>query len=601
MANHKKEIKVYIYLLILSIIVIFIAKMTDLNICSTKERFSGEIIDTTAGGFDFDKDVLKLDSGWKIYFGDFLTSDELSKQKDLLYSELNSWNKLGYPSTGKATYYTIIKKPQTINSFAIKITNAYTNYSLFVNGKKVNGLSDSQANPNKSVSITSDYHFFDVEGDTIEVLIHVENTDFFIGGLNASPVLGIPKNIQLIKDTSLAVSVFLVSVLTCISLFIFSFYIAKNDENNIIYLGLASIFYVIKVLLSTNSSLYFLYYSVPLSILFKISLISGMFTIYFTLEYFKNSFVRDKKYIPNIIKAAMLIYVIFVIFSKPSFLYIVSAMTIILIAASYTYIFALTIKDLKEHRQKAIFNFSGAIVLILSFLIDINNLDVSRYQIIGLFIFCVLALVNIINDYVITYENLRQIKSSLETEVENRTLELVTIHNNLEREMRARIVAEENLRSIPNYDFTTGLFNIMYASNYLDAQISAFYRHKQIFSIIICEIDDMKNIANAFNKNLTERILLESSEIIRQCLRKTDILSRWKNDRFIIIMANCSEHSAISVAEKVQISISQNIIEGIGSITVSLGVSTVRDNDNSNLITKRAEKNLETSRSKKRL
>jgi diguanylate cyclase (GGDEF)-like protein len=576
-------------------VALFIVRYANLSINNTKGHLVKGAIDTVSSSFDFQNEVLKLDGEWEFYFG----GDSPPTQPPS-YVKLKPWGKLGHQNIGTATYRAVVQKPAEIEAFGLKISGAYTNYKILINGKQINGISSPLADT-KSLNITSDYHYFTAGDGPMEIIIQVQNTGYYIGGLVSAPILGIPKNIQLLKDISLALSVFLIACLTCMSIFIFSFYIAKDEENSIIYLGLASISYVIKVFLSTSGPLYFLYYTTPFYLLNKFLLISSVLTTLFIFEYFNSSFKRSNSLLPKTLRAILCVYIAAILISKPSWLYYIDIMMFLLTAISYTYAFIIALTDLFRHQQKAIFNFSGAVILIISFSLDIDSLDLSKYRIIGLLVFCILSLVNIINDYIATYNNLHQLKISLESEIESRTLELVTIHDNLEREMQARIVAEENLKSIPNYDISTGLFNTMYASNYLDAQISAFYRHNQIFSVIIYEIDGLKNIGQTFNSNFVERVVLESSDVIRQLLRKTDILARWRNDKFIIIMANCSEHSAISVAEKVNISISQNIVEGIGSVSLSLGVATVKPNDNSKIIIRRAEKNLELSKSNRKI
>jgi diguanylate cyclase (GGDEF)-like protein len=85
-------------------------------------------------------------------------------------------------------------------------------------------------------------------------------------------------------------------------------------------------------------------------------------------------------------------------------------------------------------------------------------------------------------------------------------------------------------------------------------------------------------------------VLRKVAKIIQKSVRDTDIASRWGGEEFIVILGDTEIHTAIAVAERIRSSVQHDMREQ--GVTVSCGVSVLKDTNNIDHILKRADEML---------
>ncbi|NQU73321.1 MAG: diguanylate cyclase [Candidatus Omnitrophica bacterium] len=106
----------------------------------------------------------------------------------------------------------------------------------------------------------------------------------------------------------------------------------------------------------------------------------------------------------------------------------------------------------------------------------------------------------------------------------------------------------ELYEKISTTDGLTGLWN----DNFFKKQIAIFFniakRYKKPFSLALMDIDNLKQINNAYGYSAGDFILKKFSAIAKKTLRKADIIIRYGGDEFAIIMPETdSNHAAIAI------------------------------------------------------
>lgn len=159
----------------------------------------------------------------------------------------------------------------------------------------------------------------------------------------------------------------------------------------------------------------------------------------------------------------------------------------------------------------------------------------------------------------------------------------------INRKLQSKNIEYENLASI---DALTGLYNrYKFSQLYLSSYESMVQRHNKM-SIVLLDIDHFKQVNDTYGHNVGDKTLVEVSQALLRVVRGVDVVCRWGGEEFIILLPTATLKEAISIAKKLQKSVSKVKIEEVGSITASFGVSEVREGEEMKDSINRADKAL---------
>lgn len=126
-------------------------------------------------------------------------------------------------------------------------------------------------------------------------------------------------------------------------------------------------------------------------------------------------------------------------------------------------------------------------------------------------------------------------------------------------------------------DSLTRLFNHEKFYEALDEQMLKFALEKEIFSVIISDIDNFKNVNDTYGHAFGDEVIRKISEVIRECKGTRDICARYGGEEFAIILPNKNLGDAVLQAEKIRREFeSVEFLTEDGSIhhfSISLGVA----------------------------
>ena len=119
-------------------------------------------------------------------------------------------------------------------------------------------------------------------------------------------------------------------------------------------------------------------------------------------------------------------------------------------------------------------------------------------------------------------------------------------------------------------------------------------RNEQKLSIIAIDIDHFKKINDTYGHSVGDEVLITIANILKQNIRKSDIVSRFGGEEFVILLNNASLDDATSIAEKIRVTIENSSIDIEGTVikvTSSFGVASYnKDRENSiETVIKRAD------------
>lgn len=172
--------------------------------------------------------------------------------------------------------------------------------------------------------------------------------------------------------------------------------------------------------------------------------------------------------------------------------------------------------------------------------------------------------------------------------------ELTTRINSLGKVIKYK----NNLKTIAVTDELTGLYNRKYLHSRLDAEISRAKRYGTSLSCVLIDIDFFKTVNDMYGYDWGDVLLKKVAQMLEALIRKEDILTRYGDEEFILVLPNTSEEQAFIFAERFRRDIEKMEFipaseEERHPITISGGISAYpfleNVEENSNTIIRYAE------------
>ncbi len=109
----------------------------------------------------------------------------------------------------------------------------------------------------------------------------------------------------------------------------------------------------------------------------------------------------------------------------------------------------------------------------------------------------------------------------------------------------------QNLKMLSITDFLTGAYNRNYLDDTLESFISRYKRKKRMFSALMIQVEDFAKIVSLFGRLTGDEILRKVTAILEQTLRPTDMIFRFGEDDFIVLLEDTPEENLRIVAERI--------------------------------------------------
>ena len=137
----------------------------------------------------------------------------------------------------------------------------------------------------------------------------------------------------------------------------------------------------------------------------------------------------------------------------------------------------------------------------------------------------------------------------------------------------------DKIDEVSTTDELTGLHNRKYLQERLDAEISRARRYKTPLSCLLFDIDFFKVVNDMYGYEWGDVLLKNFADKLKDMIRKEDVLTRYGDEEFIVILPNTSEDNAFLFAERFRRNIEKMEFIPAGEeerhpITVSGGIST---------------------------
>lgn len=172
---------------------------------------------------------------------------------------------------------------------------------------------------------------------------------------------------------------------------------------------------------------------------------------------------------------------------------------------------------------------------------------------------------------------------------------LIEAHRELEQ-----MLSHEQVLS--RTDGLTGLFNYRHFFELASHEFEMSLRYKRPLSIIIFDLDKLKQVNDTFGHQAGDRMLLLVAQTAAAQIRSLDALARYGGDEFVILLPHTNLQMAASIAERIRASLAALQVPtecGPLQVTLSIGVADLRTSpadDSVEQVVQRADQALYTAK-----
>ena len=157
--------------------------------------------------------------------------------------------------------------------------------------------------------------------------------------------------------------------------------------------------------------------------------------------------------------------------------------------------------------------------------------------------------------------NIRKRNHELETEVANRTSDLMHLN--------------QRLKQTADSDFLTGLPNrLAFIKRFEEWQLK-HHGSMPDTTIVLTDIDHFKQINDEHGHDVGDEVLRRVSQEFKSTIRESDFVARWGGEEFIFCLTHCNQVQAKDQANRIRELIKQSPIDLDGGsihITATFGV-----------------------------
>lgn len=128
-------------------------------------------------------------------------------------------------------------------------------------------------------------------------------------------------------------------------------------------------------------------------------------------------------------------------------------------------------------------------------------------------------------------------------------------------------------------DHLTGAFNRKRFDEEMQKALARRRRNGVSTALILLDIDHFKPVNDTHGHDVGDQVLVELTQLIQKSLRVPDLLARWGGEEFVLLLPDTGLSEAHYLAERLRQLIASHCFSVAGTITASLGVTTLQSTD----------------------
>ena len=131
----------------------------------------------------------------------------------------------------------------------------------------------------------------------------------------------------------------------------------------------------------------------------------------------------------------------------------------------------------------------------------------------------------------------------------------------------------DRLRADADLDALTGLANRRRFRVSLKREVERFRRYNVPCALLLLDIDHLKAINDKHGHPAGDMVIRQIAQTLNQVSRDNDTAARLGGEEFALLLSGIDVEKAAAAAERLRIVLAATAVEGVGHVTVSIGVA----------------------------
>jgi len=244
----------------------------------------------------------------------------------------------------------------------------------------------------------------------------------------------------------------------------------------------------------------------------------------------------------------------------------------------------------------------------------IQNTDITRYAFVfGSFVEVLFFNSLMINRFHALFQDKIRIQSELiyekekyekelEDDIRSRTNDLLMTNDHLLKQTKELEKTKEKLTQQATTDALSSLYNRRYFADVASRSFDAALRYKKDLSIMMLDLDDFKDINDAYGHAIGDKVIVQAANVIKNSIRSSDVAARYGGEEFIILIPQIGPEEALALAHRIRKDIEQSVVHTDNNdavhFTTSIGIAHLHAEHDTdiNQVINRADKALYTAK-----
>ena len=135
----------------------------------------------------------------------------------------------------------------------------------------------------------------------------------------------------------------------------------------------------------------------------------------------------------------------------------------------------------------------------------------------------------------------------------------------------------ETLRADADLDHLTGLANRRRFRVALKREVERWHRYSAPCALLLIDIDHLKQINDKFGHPAGDAVIRQIAHTLTEVSRDNDTAARLGGEEFALLLAGTNSAKAAAAADRLRAVLRRRSVEGVGTVTVSIGVAACPD------------------------